>query len=45
MSTIPAKEIAHDRHNSNGRNHGRAPPANHTRDGEDVHCFVSGGGT
>ena len=45
MSTIPAKEIEHNRNSSDSRNHGRAPPANHTCDGEDVHCFALGGGT
>jgi hypothetical protein len=45
MSTIPAKTIERNRHNSNGRNHGRALPANHTYDGEDVYCFALGGGT
>jgi hypothetical protein len=45
MSTIPAKEIERNRRNSDDRNHGRAPPANHTCDGEDVYCFGFGGGT
>jgi hypothetical protein len=43
MSTIPAKKIERNRDNPDGRNH--AAPANHTYDGEEVHCFALGGGT
>ncbi len=43
MSTIPAKTIERNRHNPDGRNHGRVPPANYT--GEDGDCFALGGGT
>jgi hypothetical protein len=43
MYTIPAKTIERNRHNPDGRNHGRAPPANYT--GEDVYGFALGGGT
>ena len=45
MSTIPAKTIERNRHNPDGRNHGRVPPANYTYDGEDVYGFALGGGT
>jgi len=45
MSTIPANKIQRNRHDSDGRNHMCAPPANHTYDGEEVRCFALGGGT
>ena len=45
MSTIPAKTIERSRNKPYGRNHVRAPPANHACDGEAVRCFSLGGCT
>lgn len=45
MSTIPAKEIEHNRDHSDDRNHACAPPATQTYDGEEACCFALGGGT
>jgi len=45
MSTTPSKKVERNRNNPGGRNHVRTPPANHTYDGEEVCCFVLGGGT
>jgi hypothetical protein len=43
MSAIPAKKIEHHRGNPDGRNQ-VCRLTNHTYDGEDVYCFVLGGG-
>jgi hypothetical protein len=45
MSVIPAKKIERNRNKPDGRNPACAAPANHTRDGEEVCCFGTGGGT
>ena len=45
MSTTPAEKIERSRDNRDGRNRVCAPAANHSRDGEGVHCFAVGGGT
>ncbi len=45
MSTTPAEKIERSRNNPDGRISVCAPPANHSRDGEEVHCFAVGGGT
>jgi hypothetical protein len=45
MSTTPAEKIERSRDNRDDRISARAPAANHSRDGEGVHCFAVGGGT
>jgi hypothetical protein len=45
MSTTLAKKVERNRVNPGGRNHVWTPPANHTYDGEEVRCFLLGGGT
>jgi hypothetical protein len=44
MSTTPAEKIERSRDNPDGRISVCAPPANHSHDGEEVHCFAVGGG-
>ncbi len=45
MFTTPAEKIEPSRDNPDGRNRVCAPPANHSRDGEEVHGFALGDGT
>jgi hypothetical protein len=45
MSTTPAEKIENSRDNRDGRIGVCAPAANHSREGEEVHCFAVGGGT
>jgi hypothetical protein len=45
MSVIPAKKIERNRNKPDGRHQAYAPPASQIRDGENVGCFSTGGGT
>jgi hypothetical protein len=42
MFTIPAKKIERNRNIPDGWNRAAAPPANHSRDGEEICCFALG---
>jgi hypothetical protein len=42
MFTIPAKKIERNRNIADGWNRAAAPPANHSRDGEEICCFALG---
>jgi hypothetical protein len=45
MSVIQAKTIERNRNKPDGRTRACAAPANYARDGEQVCCFDTGGGT
>jgi hypothetical protein len=45
MSVIQAKKIERNRNKPDGRTRACTAPGNHARDGEEVYCFGTGGGT
>jgi hypothetical protein len=45
MSTTPAEKIERSRDNRGGRISACVPPANHSHNSKEIHCFALEGGT